>query len=147
MSHFYKTGSEATLHTRAMSNQLTAVHVFDAPPAAVFAAWVSPHSLVPPVTRIEVDARAGGALVIESGEGTDATTMTGYFVAVEKPKRIIYTWHWAGSAETTLIDVSFLAADERCVVDLVHRGFQNATSRELHQKGWSSYFRGLSRLL
>ena len=78
--------------------ELTLTRVFDAPRERVWAAWTDPkllaqwwgpHGFTNPVC--EVDARAGGAILIHmSGFGMLAP-MTGIFKEVVKPERLVFT--------------------------------------------------------
>lgn len=124
-----------------MSDQLTAIRTIAAPADAVRQIWVSPSTLVPPVTEIEMDPRVGGAIRLSTG-GPRESDLTGVFVTAE-PGRLAYTWRWGGFAEETLVDVRFHDAGSRTVVEVVHRGFLDEASRAAHRAGWQHYFDGV----
>lgn len=130
-----------------MDDQITATHLFAAPRERVFSAWLSPRSLVPPVSEIEVDARIGGSIRLSAPRGDAASTMTGWFLCVEPPQRLEYTWAWEGDPECTIVGVCFRAAGERTLVEVRHRGFRSQASSETHRTGWAAYFAGLDRFL
>lgn len=126
-----------------MSNQTTAVQDFDASPARVFSAWLSPDCLVTPVVHLASDARVGGELRLR----TDDAVMLGHFLKVEVNRRLVYTWSWQPGDEITLVDVTFHAAGERCVVEVHHAGFHSAASLERHRAGWAHYLKGVAAYL
>ncbi|QMU58594.1 MAG: hypothetical protein GKR98_10555 [Boseongicola sp.] len=122
---------------------------YDLPFAAsvVFAAWVSPRSVISPATRIEVDPRPGGKMrvFVDHPGGTDSTN--GNFLEFVTNERLRYTWEWNNDGEETEITVDFGKTDIGTRIILTHIGFQKDTSRDMHDAGWDSYVAGLTELL
>ena len=72
-------------------------------PDAVFRAWTDPEQLARwfgpgafTVVRAELDLRAGGAyrIVFDAGDG-EPVTLTGEYVEIDPPRRLVFTWSWA----------------------------------------------------
>lgn len=126
---------------------MTSIHTFESSPSTVWRAWLSPESLVSPVTRIRVDPRVGGRIVLESVHEGTISIMTGSFIQVQAPRHLEYTWQWDGRSEQTIVSVQFHPAGEHTVVEVEHRGFLEPTSLERHRSGWSSYLAGLAAYL
>ena len=59
---------------------------------------------------------------------------------------LLYSWHWQGSDETTLVNVEFSSEQGGgggSKVHIVHTGFTSEESREMHDSGWDHYFKSL----
>lgn len=110
----------------------------------VYKAWISPDSVIPPATRLEISATTGGhyRLIIDSPDF--AARAGGLFSRVEPDHRLTYSWQWNGTGCVTEIDVTFSASDEGTRIRLVHSGFDDAESRDQHDSGWDNYISGLS---
>ncbi len=119
---------------------------------AVFRAWTEPEQIrrwsCPPAGTIldsQVDLEPGGTyrLVIEA-EGGTVHTAFGTYRAVDRPKRLVYTWDWEEAESAvgeTLVTVDFLApgnaAPESTEVVVSHAGFPSADAAEGHRLGWT----------
>ena len=113
----------------------------------VFDAWVSEEMVVAPVTRIASTPEVGGQYILYVGAGDDQQAMVGEFKEITGGQRIVYTWNWQGSPETTLVSVEFSESNQGTKIELIHDGFESEESRALHDQGWDSYVTGLSKLL
>ena len=111
----------------------------------VYAAWVSPETVVSPATAMDIDPVVGGhyRLIID-GEGFSASN-DGIFSRVEPGRRLTYSWEWNHDGKVTEIDVIFTADGGNTQVDLTHSGFTDADSQKMHDSGWDSYIDGLTR--
>lgn len=116
-------------------------------PKNVFNAWISPQSVIAPVTRIEVEPKEGGVyrLFVESKEGT--SVMNGEFSTFLQNKKLVYSWEWDNNGEQTIISVEFTSSGEETIIDLTHSGFQSETSFKMHDNGWDSYIEGIQKIL
>ena len=114
---------------------------------AVFGAWVSSDTVVPPATRMEVNPVVGGhyRLIMETPEFTSINE--GEFLVVIPKSRVKYTWEWDGNGEVTTIDVVFEPIDGGTRVRLLHEGFTNQDTVNSHDSGWESYVAGLAEYL
>lgn len=126
-----------------MSNEITVLRSYDVSPAQLFDAWVSPATLVAPVTEVEMDATIGGRVRISTGESRESD-LRGVFLVADRPNRLTYTWRWGGHPEESLVDVVFRAAGTTTVVVVNHRGFLDQASLDIHRGGWVAYLDGIT---
>ena len=120
---------------------------FEYSPEAVYSAWVSEETVVPPVTRIEKEVRVGGfyRLFVEMPEFTGV--MEAEYKEVVPNEKLVYTWEWNDDGEETIVDVTFKSDGEGCLVQLTHGEFQKQESFDQHSFGWQNYFDGLEKKL
>lgn len=76
-----------------------------------------------------------------------AARMVGKFMDLVPNEKIVYTWHWEGSDEDTLITVTFTEQDGITHVHIGHEGFQTQESLDMHDAGWDAYFEALEKML
>lgn len=126
-----------------MCNQLTIARTVSARASRVFDVWVSPSTLVAPVTAIAWEPEPGGSLRLSVGD----RTLAGVVLGAETGRRLTYTWRWGGEAEETIIDVWFHAVGQATTIEIVHRGFLDEASSDTHRSGWISYLDGLESYL
>ncbi len=117
-----------------------------APPEDLFDAFLDPESLAvwmrPNAIRstvAKVDPRVGGRyhIVMQSESGPLPET-TGVYRVIDRPKRLVFTWHWHGSdQQETLVTVDFLKAGAKTEVVVTHELLPEA-ARPSHAKGWTS---------
>ncbi|KAA3647194.1 MAG: SRPBCC domain-containing protein [Chloroflexi bacterium] len=115
----------------------------DLPRKQLFEAWISPDSVIPPASKIEVDPRVGGYYRLFSG----SSIMEGEFLTLNPPGQVVYTWEWDNNGEVTQITVDFKKTEDGTEIVLLHSGFQSEESRAMHDKGWDSYVAGLVEFL
>lgn len=113
------------------------------PVARVYAAWISPKTVIPPATSMEVVTEIGGVYSVHVG---DAHT-EGVFEAIEPEHYLRYGWKWAGSEESTVVEVEFAANGANTDILIRHGGFTEPDSLAAHDAGWDSYVAGLNALL
>lgn len=113
------------------------------PVARVYAAWISQSTIIPPATRMEIDARVGAhyRLILESPDYT--ARAEGIFKIVEPENRLVYSWEWNGDGEVSEIAVTFREQSGETGIRLVHSGFEKPESAAMHDTGWDAYFSGL----
>ncbi|MGD8395089.1 MAG: SRPBCC domain-containing protein [Candidatus Eiseniibacteriota bacterium] len=84
--------------------------------------------------RAEVDLRVGGAY--ENADGDRGT-----FLAIERPRRLRFTWDNPQHCPGTMVEVTFEAAETASrgtvVVRLRHRKLRSREDRESMLEGWS----------
>jgi uncharacterized protein YndB with AHSA1/START domain len=131
--------------------------VMAAPPARVFALWTEPESIkkwfggpAVEVGKVVLDLRPGGAYSIAvRGEDGDAV-ISGRFLAVEAPARLVYTWTLEGemgATPETTVRVEFRAHREGTELLLEHAPFDEPQVRTLHEAGWETCFKALDAML
>ncbi len=117
-----------------------------APVEAVYAAWVSNDTVIPPVTRVDIDPVVGGHFRLRVGEGPESAQMQGTILVLEESLRIRYSWAWNGGHES-YVDVEFVAAGSSTTVTVQHSGLADAEDVKRHAAGWDSYVAGLQAVL
>jgi uncharacterized protein YndB with AHSA1/START domain len=135
--------NEATGDTAVVVRRLVA-----APPERVFKAWTDPAQLSEwwgpanftcPVA--EVDLRAGGhyRLVMQAVAGPEMA-LSGTYLTVEPPHRLVYTWHWesgpAGGEPDSVVTVEFLDRDGDTEVVVTHGQFPPGHDISQYKGGW-----------
>ena len=123
--------------------------VYDMPfsPEAVYAAWVSSDTVIPPATAMDINPVVGGhyRLVVKSDEWD--TQNEGKFLEVEENKHLRYTWEWNQDGDVTEIEVTFAASPAGTRLTLAHRGFTSQDSYDNHATGWDGYIKGLAAFM
>ena len=121
-------------------------YTLDFPPEAVFDAWISPDTVVAPVTSITVEPEVGGAFCLFIDNDTQSQ-MNGQFIEFVRPTKLVYTWEWNGDGEVSQVQVKFVAVPTGTDVILAHTGFKKASSSQAHHNGWDSYIKGVQQVL
>jgi uncharacterized protein YndB with AHSA1/START domain len=126
---------------------LTIVRAFPAAAEAVFRAWTVPTLLARwwwPArfrTSCQVDLRPGGRYRYWSVELPDVgiLAVSGTYLEVDPPQRLVYTWAWEGSDEPkTRVTVVFSRQGaELTELTLTHGPFARAEERANHIQGWN----------
>ena len=125
--------------------------VFRAPPALVFDAFTKPGMLEEwwgpkgyEVPVVDIDLRVGGAYRFEMARpGGERAVLAGEFRAIERPRKLSYTWNWVEGGpfkEETLVTLEFKDHAEGTELVLTHEGFDDPEIRDQHDEGWSSSF-------
>jgi uncharacterized protein YndB with AHSA1/START domain len=137
------------------SLRLVVRRTIPARPERLFEAWTQPEQLRAwwgprgvRCTGAEVDARVGGRYKIQN-ELPDGRTLviSGTFVSVEPPERLVYTWAIEGSGEgleTELVTVQFQAHPLGAEVIVTHERIADDRARDQHASGWQGCLDGLA---
>lgn len=128
--------------------------VFTAPPDRVFAAWTDTAQLAewygPEGMKAEIfanDLTVGGrySLVMKSAEGE--YHLSGEYEEIEPPRKLVFTWKWKTSDETTRVTIELRPQGDGTHLRLTHTGFPEAEQASSHNQGWSSSLNDLERYL
>jgi len=133
---------------------------FRASPERIFRAWTQPAALrewwCPPgwvAGEIEINLRIGGnyriAMSRAGGPGA-GISVSGQFLEVKPPERLVYTWRWEGAfAEMpeTLVMLELSGSDNETLLTLRHDNFTDLGLRQQHRSGWMSACDRLDRLV
>ena len=98
---------------------------------AALAAWFWPQRFSP---TAEVDLRVGGRYRIDGP--AVGMAVSGEYVAVEPPRRLVFTWLWDGETEETLVTVDLTATETGTELSLRHERFADAEAAKSHAQGW-----------
>ena len=130
---------------------------FDAPAQRVFDAWTSPEVLRRwwhaehdwETTVAEVDLRVGGAvrIVMRDPEKDVEYGGGGRYLAINPPRRLVFTWYWDGNDTRQVIEVDFEEADGSTTVRFSHRDLWDEEAVRDHEDGWSNCFENLDGVL
>ena len=118
-----------------------------APRARVYAAWTTPEELrrwhAPGplhASLVEMDVRVGGAYRIHmtSPDGTDHK-VSGVYLEVDPPQKIVYTWGWDGDhvVKDSVVTLEFIEKGDATEVVLTH-AIADDKERTSHTSGWTS---------
>jgi uncharacterized protein YndB with AHSA1/START domain len=123
-------------------------------PDAVFSAWTDPERLAEwfgpgayRVIRAELDPRPGGAyrIVFDPGEGAPVT-LTGEYVEVEPPHRLVFTWSWGlvwPEQPESIVTVELSAAPAGTEMTVTHARY--GADDTAYRGGWESGLEKLAR--
>jgi len=138
---------------------LVMTRVFDAPPAAVFKAWIDPEQIVrwigPRSIKGEVkamEARPGGAYrIVLHGASGPANVASGVYREIKAPERLVFTWSWETPGgvrqHETLVTVTFQAKGNRTEMTLRQEIFESREACEKHRHGWQGSFDRVAEIL
>jgi uncharacterized protein YndB with AHSA1/START domain len=95
--------------------------------------------------RATLDPRAGGSFSVDV---TDDSLARGTYVAVEPPRRVVFTWGWQSDTSpvapgSSTVEVTLVPDGDGTLVTLVHRDLPEP-SREPHGVGWTHYLARLA---
>ena len=124
---------------------LTLSRVLDTPREAVWGAWTDPAVLARwwwPArfqTVYEVDLRPGGRYSFRTADLPDlgVLALSGAYLEVRGPERLVYSWHWGGEDRPTQVEVEFLDRAGKTEIGVTHRGFAGADECANHVMGWN----------
>jgi len=133
---------------------------FRASPERIFNAWTQQTALrewwCPPgwtAGEIEIDLCVGGTYRIamsRSGTVGAGVSVSGRFVEIQPPNRLVYTWQWEGAFTAmpeTLVTLELQGSSNETLLTIRHDGFGESGSRQQHRSGWMSACDRLDRSL
>ncbi len=119
-----------------------------ASPETVFDFFVDPDLMVQWMGRaVEADPRQGGIFRCDI---RDDSVAAGEYIAVERPRRVVFSWGWEGNGPTvdpggSTVEVLLAPEDGGTRVRLSHQGLPTAESAEKHGHGWRHYLGRLAQ--
>jgi uncharacterized protein YndB with AHSA1/START domain len=133
-----------------LTTSLTLVRRIEAPPKAVFDAFVEPDKIAlwwgpddGPVLSAEVDPRVGGRFHVRFRLAKDGSEhgCGGTFEVFERPTRLAMSWTWDGEeGPDSHIDVRLRAVDGGTEVTFTHSRLGDEETRRSHEQGWNGAF-------
>ncbi|NDL59464.1 SRPBCC family protein [Phytoactinopolyspora mesophila] len=137
---------------------LELTRVLNAPLARVFRAltepaelvtWWGPHGFTTP--EITLDVHVGGRyrFTMQPPDG-DPFHLSGEFLEVDPPNRLVYTFRWdepAPDDQETVVVLTFQAVNDGTRVSLSHGEFATEERLALHRGGWTDAFDRLRALV
>ena len=136
--------------------QLTINQEFNTPVAKLFHAWCNVEVIkrwfAPgdmSVPEASADVREGGnyRFVMQDTDGTQHI-VGGKYQAVIQNQRLVFSWQWEGSPNTTKVTLLFKdLADDRSSLELVHSEFNDQEECDKHNMGWNGCLQNLPNAL
>lgn len=129
-----------------VQDTLEMTRMLDSPRETVWEAWTDPAVLARwwwPArfqTVYEVDLRVGGDFSFRTADLPDlgVLAVSGTYIEVRRPERLVYTWRWEGQAEPpTKVTVEFVERGQGTEVRITHAGFASEGERNNHLQGWN----------
>jgi uncharacterized protein YndB with AHSA1/START domain len=62
--------------------------------------------------------------------------VSGEYVAVDPPHRLVFTWVWDGEGDETLVTVDLAATADGTDLSLRHERFADDATAKSHAQGW-----------
>lgn len=133
-----------TAQSIAAAPSVTVSKTIPAPREEVFAAWLDAdgmrHWMRPDdigETEAELDARAGGGFrIVMRGAETDYV-MTGVYVEIDPPSRIVLTWESNVTNGESLITLEFHDRGDETELVLTHERISDTETAANYETGWS----------
>lgn len=107
-----------------------------------FAAWVWPPSFA---SHASMDVAVGGRFHLTSAAA--GIGVSGTYLAVEEPTRLVFTWCWDGEDDSTTVTVTLGGLGSGTELNLRHEGFTSPQARDDHERGWTDCLERLPGLL
>jgi uncharacterized protein YndB with AHSA1/START domain len=113
------------------------------------ARWWGPRGFTSP--RVDLDPRPGGSYLIDmQPPDGQVFRLSGEFLQVERPGRLVYTFRWDPpdpDDRETVVTLSLQERGDRTQVELTQGEFTTEERRAIHEGGWADSFDRLTELL
>lgn len=131
--------------------------VLPATPDVVFDEWLDPDALrdwmcprPARVVGVEIDPKIGGVLRLDIDDKGSRSVVTGEFLAIERPRRLVFTWRhsdWADSVPDSVVTVLLEPhGDEATDMRIVHEALPPGAVED-YGPGWDLVARQLEMSL
>jgi uncharacterized protein YndB with AHSA1/START domain len=102
--------------------------------SVALAGWFWPARLSP---RAETDVRVGGRYRIATAIArTASSSISGEYLEVQPPERLVFTWCWQGDDATSRVTVELADGDEGTEMSLRHDELVDEEDSEARDRGW-----------
>ena len=127
-----------------------------APIEKVFDAWLDSALLTQfilpapgmPQPEVENEPREGGRFTIVMQVGDDRIPHSGSYLAIDRPKRLEFSWESPYSTDDSSVTLEFTAVDANTTnVTLTHVKFLHEEARSDHEGGWGNILDKLAEVL
>ncbi len=113
------------------------------------AQWFGPEGVT--VKVVSLDLRPGGGYSFEfHGSEGGFHALTGSYLEIERPKRLVATWIWGQgdyAGVETRVTYELSEVDGGTELSLTHENLVDAEARDKHDQGWTSTLGCLERFL
>jgi uncharacterized protein YndB with AHSA1/START domain len=143
-------------HARGLVLELTAL--LDAPCERIFgmltepadlAKWWGPRGFTTPEIDLRLEVGGGYRFTMQPPDG-DPFHLSGEFLEIRPPSRLLYTFRWDEpdpADRETVVTLSLTALDGGTAVSLSQGEFATEARLELHRSGWTDSFEKLGQLV
>lgn len=136
-------------------NALRLTHRFAGPPALVWAVWTRPELIRSwfgsshgfRAHDIAVDLRPGGIWSLRNVRDAVTEHVSGSYHEVEPDRRLVYSYHFAGTDFFSVISVDLAAEGDGTRLQFLQTGFPDAVARVEHARGWPQAIRVMGEAL
>ena len=138
----------------------TSLHIrriYEAPVAAVWAAWTDPEQMKqwmgpndpPREAEVTMDLRVGGRYrIVKYSPDGETHRVGGVYREVVPNRKLVYTWAWKSTPEReSLVTIELTPAGDGTELLLKHERFADRQTRDRQQQGWTGCIRRLGKLL
>ncbi len=135
--------------------QLNMTQNFNVPIARLFEAWsnidiiktwFAPGNMTVPEATAEVEVGGQYRIVMQDEDGAQHI-VGGQYKEISANEKLVFSWQWEGSPNTTLVTVLFKAIDEGTTeLMLNHSEFIEEGFRDHHLKGWEGCLANLHKI-
>ena len=140
-----------TTETMTSVPTIQVTKILPAPRETVFAAWLDAggmrHWMCPGdirETEVEIDARVGGKFRIVMHGEEQTYVMTGEYVEINPPHRLVFTWESNVTTGESLLTLEFMESDDGTELVLIHERLSDAETAGNYEKGWGSILEKLA---
>jgi uncharacterized protein YndB with AHSA1/START domain len=114
-----------------------------------------PETIFPFLVDPELFARWGGVATLDPRPGgifrmdVDGKNIArGEYVAIEPPRRVVFTWGWEAEDSpvppgSSTVEITLTPDGEHTIVRLIHRDLPSKESADSHAVGWEHYLERL----
>ena len=137
---------EATAETTAVEREIA----IDASPETVWEFLVDPDKATRWMGQTaSFEARPGGLYRVHIIPGH---TVSGEFVELDRPRRLVYTWGWEEPNEngenpvppgSSTVEIELVSSGDGTVLRFSHTGLPGAAAVQSHSHGWDHYLERL----
>jgi len=140
-----------------VSHDVRIVRLYDAPPEAVFRAWVDPVARTTwyahhpdDIVEAETDLRVGGEWSVRFGRPGARYGEHGVFLEIAAPHHVVYTMTFTypdGRTFDTTTTVEFADHDGKTELTLLDAGYPDEETRRGNEQGWPGFLDKVAEVL
>lgn len=113
------------------------------------AKWWGPHGFTTPAIALDLSVGGGYRFAMQPPDG-DLFHLTGEFLEIDPPRRLVYTFRWEppdSDDRETVVKLSLDAVGDETLVSLSQGEFATEGRLALHRDGWTDSFEKLHDLI
>jgi len=109
------------------------------------AKWWGPHGFTTPETELDLTVGGGYRFSMKPPDG-DLFHLSGEFLEIERPSRLVYTFRWEEPTpddRETVVTLTLVVLGDATEVSLLQGWFATEERLALHRSGWTDGFEKL----